>query len=381
MSQSSEFNFSTKNQRVKRKIKTLLNESLVNSSSLRSYYEPLIQPFVPSWSVKKFRAKVIDLERITQNVIRVTLKPSKKWAGFESGQFIELSVVQDGALVSRCFSISSSRQHWLKTGKIELTIREQEQGRITPWLLQGLKKYQHVQISKAKGHFTFNASTTSSVPASSPVLMLAGGTGITPILSMLSDIAHYQQKVDLIFFSRDSHLYKEELSRLATSHEKLSVHYINTQEQGHCSEALLNTLCPDFLNRDIYLCGPSQMSEDVTHLLESLEFDSNRLHQEHFLPIRKKATSGQNISASIRFNKAGLTTEIEATNEQTLLEAAEAAKLSPNYGCRMGICHQCKCNKTKGVVLNTVTGEVSDTSEEVIQLCVSVPLSDLEVQL
>jgi len=70
-----------------------------------------------------------------------------------------------------------------------------------------------------------------------------------------------------------------------------------------------------------------------------------------------------------------------SNNGRSLLEQAEQAGLSPQFGCRMGICHTCTCRKTAGTVRNLVSGEVSSAEEEDIQICVSVPAGDVELDL
>jgi ferredoxin len=73
---------------------------------------------------------------------------------------------------------------------------------------------------------------------------------------------------------------------------------------------------------------------------------------------------------------------IDATNDgRPLLEQAEAAGLTPENGCRMGICHTCTRRKTRGAVKNLITGAVSTTDEEDVQICVSAPLGDVELAL
>lgn len=371
---NSDINLSHKNQQLKLKITNFLKESLVNNQSLTSYYEPLIQAVLPLWSNKKYRTKVISIKRLETDIIQIALKTHRHWPGFQAGQYIELTAMQDGALVTRCFSISSSTQAWNKTGIIELTIREQEKGRVTPWLIEGLSKNSYVQISQAKGEFVFEESKT-------PKLLIAGGSGITPIKSLLSSHQNHQASIDVLYFSRSTHLFQEELETLIQKHPSFKVHFIDTQTQGHLDEAMLEAFCPDFKERVIYLCGPSKMSKDITELFVSQGIEKERIVQEHFLPIRALPSSQPEIEAQVEFIKAGQTTQTLSKRSQTLLELAEDARLSPDYGCRMGICHQCKCTKNKGVVLNTLTGETSDTAKEDIQLCVSIPLSDVEIEL
>jgi ferredoxin len=88
--------------------------------------------------------------------------------------------------------------------------------------------------------------------------------------------------------------------------------------------------------------------------------------------------SGAAATGSLRFLRSD---SIAAIGAGTLLEQAEAAGLSPEFGCRMGICHTCTCRKAAGAVRNMLTGEVSDEEDEDIQLCVSVPAGDVALEL
>jgi ferredoxin-NADP reductase len=369
---------SFKNHKIKKKTKTFLKQSLVNNNSLTSYYEPLIQSFAPVWSHKKCRTKVKNVKRLSEQVILLTLKPGKKWRGFKAGQYIELTVEKYGAQLTRCFSISSSEREWKKTGLIELTIREQENGKVTSWLSPNLSTQSYVQISQAKGDFVFNDTTGSK-------LLIAGGTGITPMKSMLSSIEINQAPIDLVYFSRDAHLYAKELTALSNQIKQLNIHLINTATQGHLTSHLLKEVCPDLNQRDVYLCGPSALTTEACTLLLACNLPEENLHQEHFLATPKRLSELthdiEQTTASVKFKKAGQWVEASSEPDQTLLELAEKKNLSPSYGCRMGICHQCKCTKKKGVVVNALSGEISDTAEEEIKLCVSVPLGDLELEL
>jgi ferredoxin len=64
-----------------------------------------------------------------------------------------------------------------------------------------------------------------------------------------------------------------------------------------------------------------------------------------------------------------------------LLEQAEDAGLAPEHGCRMGICNTCSCRKRTGAVRNVVTGEVSTADDDLIRICVSVPVGDVQLDL
>ena len=81
----------------------------------------------------------------------------------------------------------------------------------------------------------------------------------------------------------------------------------------------------------------------------------------------------------MHFQRSNL--DVSSEDNAVQLVIAEAAKLSPRYGCRIGICHPCICRKTSGTVINRLTGKASGPGEETIQLCVSVPSGPVTVEL
>ncbi|HAX29108.1 MAG TPA: hypothetical protein DCX94_14405, partial [Alteromonas macleodii] len=100
---------------------------------------------------------------------------------------------------------------------------------------------------------------------------------------------------------------------------------------------------------------------------------------EHFaaLPVLSSSSLSQSETFSLIHNGQSLTVD----NQQTLLIQLQQAEQPVTYGCGMGICHQCQCVKKRGVVRDIRTGELSDSAEQLIQLCVSQAVTDLEIQL
>ncbi len=86
----------------------------------------------------------------------------------------------------------------------------------------------------------------------------------------------------------------------------------------------------------------------------------------------------ESATGTVRF--AGSAREAENSG-LPLLEQAEDAGLAPAHGCRMGICNTCSCRKTSGAVRNVLTGEISTKEDELIRICVSVPVGDVEIAL
>ena len=355
---------------------TWLSKSLVNHSNFKGFFEPLIQLVFSGWSASGYRAKVVTIRDENESVYSLVLKVSKRWKGFNSGQYVEITTTQDGARISRIFSISSPRKLFTTKRIIELTIRKQENGRITPWIYETFKKGHIITLSQAQGDFTIASHTK-------PLLFIAGGSGITPFRSMLADYAqsHYLSDVKLMYYARNNdHLFSQELQKLQNEHSKINISLINTKDSGHINSAHLNQHCDDFANREIFICGPDGMIQTSEELLLSNGIDQEKIHHEHFGPaaIGKLDIETNGI---VKFIQSSKQTQFLYDTPKTLLELAESLGLKPTTGCRAGICHQCVCKKQQGTVFNTLTKKFSDTGSQDIQLCVSVPVGDVNLNL
>ena len=120
----------------------------------------------------------------------------------------------------------------------------------------------------------------------------------------------------------------------------------------------------------VFVCGPPALVDAVKQHCPDAKSES-------FVPpvfaVPPEASGG-----TVAFTDS----DVDVTDDgRSLLEQAEAAGLSPQSGCRMGICHTCTRRKTSGAVKNLITGAVSTTEEEDVQICVSVAVGDVELSL
>jgi ferredoxin len=145
----------------------------------------------------------------------------------------------------------------------------------------------------------------------------------------------------------------------------VSAQFVATRESGSRFTA---DLIPE--GAAVAVCGPPA-------LIDAVRTISPSALAETFTPPTLAVTGGA-ADGTLRFTRTGTTAPIAAG---TLLEQAEAAGLSPEFGCRMGICHTCTCRKTAGAVRNVLTGEISDEEDEDIQLCVSLPEGDVALDI
>lgn len=358
-----------------KRIYQALSHALVNSSNLADYFEPLLQPISPLWSARDYRARITRIRQETHNCFTLVMEPNKKWRGFEPGQFIALKVRKNGAEISRCFSISSSQQQYEQANQIELTIRIQDQGRMTPWIHEHIQPTNIVGLSAAMGDFVIQDKGR-------PILMIAGGSGITPFRSYLNtqkNACWPRQSASLMYYAStpSEHLFAQELTVL-NNEKSLKTSLISSQDKGRFSLEHLKQHCPHYLQHDIYICGPNEMIEHVKDTLLRAHVDTGNIYIEHFGPTTSDV-NGISEGGVVHFQQSKK--HVDISHAETLLQIAENNRINAPSGCKMGVCHQCKCRKYSGTTYNTLTKTYSDSGEEDIQLCVSIPVGEVTLEL
>ncbi|NVJ62419.1 MAG: iron-sulfur cluster-binding domain-containing protein [Gammaproteobacteria bacterium] len=372
------------------KVYRWLVSSLTNTVSLKAYFQPFIRIINSSWSVDNFSAKIKAIKNETEDTFTIVLKPSFTWGGFKAGQFIQLTVEIEGSLLTRTFSISSAPSFYQQKGLIEVTIQKQPKGRVTPVIQNLLKKNQYIAISRAKGDFvnTENMNTT---------LFIAGGSGITPIKSLITElVGNSENKIKLMYYSRNNrHLFKEYLSSLESKHSNLTIKFVNTSTESRINRKQIKSFCPDLTSSETFICGPSAMIKETENLLLDEGVNPEKVHFEYFgsapfegfdienLDIENLDVEGLDNKrhGAVTFQQSLIKVDTANIKNMSLLEVAESNGMSPNSGCRMGVCHQCVCKKKQGVIYNTLTKMFSDTGAQDIQLCVSIPVGDVILDL
>jgi ferredoxin-NADP reductase len=208
--------------------------------------------------------------------------------------------------------------------------------------------------------------------------MISGGSGITPVMSHVRTLLRdgydgkANRKVTFLHFARsaEDQIFAEELERIAAEDNHVEVHLRHGEQTF--SEFELRRLVPDFASTDTWACGPAGLIELVRAAYGE---DNPRLRVEFFKP---PVVAVGNAEGDVNFTRSGVGA---ANTGQSLLEQAEALGLSPEFGCRMGICFSCTKTKTEGTVRNVLTGEESSLPNEEVRLCVSAPVGDCSVEL
>ncbi|WP_422749144.1 ferredoxin reductase [Mycobacterium sp. WMMD1722] len=327
-------------------------------------YTELVEP---TWTLGEARATVTAVRRTTPRSVTLTLKPNRVFTGLRAGQHINLSVEIDGRRRSRSYSPANAEGDRL----IELTIGRHEGGLVSTYLCEHARPGMVVGLDSVGGDFV--------LPDERPrqILFVSGGSGITPVLSMLRTLhaEGYSGEVAFVHYARSAAeaCYRQELAGLSGvrvlhgyTRETAGTDLSGRFDAAHLAAAV-PAVRPDLA---VFVCGPP----DLVDAVRALRPDARA---ESFVPptfdLPAEASGGR-----VSFADSG----VEIPDDgRPLLEQAEQAGLNPESGCRMGICHSCTRRKTRGAVKNLITGAVSSAEEEDVQICVSVPVGDVDIAL
>ncbi len=324
----------------------------------------------PLWTVSRTVARVENIEYIEDDMVKITLSTNhflnrRFKRDFQVGQFIMLTVAIAGIRHQRAYSLVSTPEEFARTGRLVIGVKKQ--GRVSRYLAKQAKVGDVIEITNAAGEFLLKDAA--------PALFISAGSGITPIVPMIKTaLERANHPVTLIYYSRDP-AFRRELEILAAMHSHFSLHIIkdSAEKPAYFDEETLDRLCPDAANRDTYVCAaPGLMA--ATRNIWAARGWSEKMLQESFLPIK----IDENAAAqTVNFRRS----QREFDAKGNILASAEAAGLTPTYGCRMGICNACVCTKVSGSVRNQITGEVNDQSNVQIKLCVNAAISPVVIDL
>ncbi|XDD46135.1 flavin reductase family protein [Leptospira sp. WS39.C2] len=329
----------------------------------------------PRFSVTAIKAKVVSVIDETSDAKTLVLKPNWLWKGFQSGQHVPVTVEIGGRRVTRFFSLSSHP----KDKYLHITVKRQKGGLVSNFLNQNIKTGDLLELGEASGEFVL----TKDVP--NELLFLAGGSGITPIHSILKELQaiKYSGKAKLLYFVRsyDDIILKSSLESIAKDANWLTIHYIFSEipkegfSSGFLSKEILDQHVSNLKTSSVYVCGPSPMQTKALSLLEGLPVKSELflLPGQNQTNVKKEGTVDVFLTLSHK--------TIQVKGERSILEELEEQGIYPQSGCRMGICHTCVCKKQTGEVTDLSNGEKSQLGEENIQICVSRAESNLELEL
>jgi ferredoxin-NADP reductase len=317
---------------------------------------------------------------------------------FKPGQFVTLELEIDGQPVMRSYTISSSPS---VPYSFSITIKRVPGGKVSNWLHDNLQEGTVLPVHGPVG--LFNAM---DFPAEK-VLFLSGGVGITPVMSMARWFFDTNGAVDMVFVhsarTPKDIIYHRELRHMSSRIENFKLHLICEKYEigetwsgyrGYLNQAMLELIAPDFMQREVFCCGPTPYMNAVKRLLEANGFDMQRYHEESFgatppqaradaLEHAEQAAEAVEVDVADQHQVAFTSTgkSIRINPGETVHAAAAKLGLHIPKACGMGICGTCKVMKTAGEVTMEHNGGITDEdlAEGYILSCCSVPQGDVSI--
>jgi stearoyl-CoA 9-desaturase NADPH oxidoreductase len=347
--------------------------------ALRGLFTPLLpddylELINPLWSTQELRGRIERVTRETADAATIFIKPGWEWPGHEPGQYLRIGVVIDGVHHWRAYSLTSDPGR--PDGCISITPKLVEEGKVSPYFVRHAKPGAIVRLGGVEGTFKLPS------PLPEKLLFISAGSGITPVMSMLRHLERCEHVDDVVHLhsarTEDDAIFGDQLRQLDERHDGYRLHLQITGSDGRLTPEHFGELCPDWADREAFVCGPAEMLDTMESHWER-DGDRERLHMERFQPIIDKADGERGEGGSIRFTKTDL--EARSDGSQPILVAGEEAGGTFPFGCRMGICHTCVGKLCSGKVRDMRTGEVSGSPGEVIRTCINAPEGDVEIAL
>ena len=289
---------------------------------------------------------------------------------FLPGQFLQVEVEPEaGKTARRSYTIASSPT---QRAYVELTVKREEQGVVSRYLHDKVVADDLLKVSGPFGAFTFTGTDAQSI------VLIAGGVGITPMMSVLRYLTDTAWKGDIFFFygarSTEEFVFRDELERLERRFPNL--HVVAAMQrapgtvwmgpEGPITREMILAAVPEIASRRIHMCGPPAMMGAMRGVLAELGVPEAQLHTEAFGPASlpadhedlevkpapppadKPAPSAEVAPSTVTFSVSGVSAALPA--DETVLEAAEGAGVEISYACRAGTCGACVVKLLQGEV-------------------------------
>lgn len=331
----------------------------------------------PTWSWSRTLARVVERHVEARDAVTLVLKPNRHFGGFRPGQHVDVTVEVDGVRLTRSYSPASIPR---ADGRIQLTVKRIAGGRVSTHLHERTQVGDVLELGAAFGDFQL------PVAPGEPMLLLAAGSGITPLMSLLRAHAArgFPAPVTMLYWvrTRDELCFTRALRELASRHPAFDLRFVLTRQeplsedeaQGHIDAAMLQRRVPDMAARTVYACGPAGFVGKVHALTQG---QARAIHLEAFTA----PPMDLDIDGTVRVELRASGRVLELPRNQPLLAALEAQGLHPRHGCRMGICNSCACEKLSGTTQHLLSRDFQDEPELALRLCVNAPRSDLVLDL
>ncbi|MGP4733218.1 MULTISPECIES: flavin reductase family protein [unclassified Psychrobacter] len=373
----------------------------------------------PFWSLTTPKLRLIARYTLSDDLIALHFETNRAFrqqtsemmGGWQGGQYLDLCVCIDGVYYQRSYSIVGLAHQplwWLDDNTEShmadqchtVTIAIKPQGLVSDYLTKQMPLASVIDTSLPLGHFTLEQTSIlrheiSDNKQLTPLLFIAGGSGITPMLGLITQALSNGHQVTLLHYSRTvSYQLQHQWQQLNEAHPDFIYHLIHTEEPTTylagtrylSAESLLSLNLP-LADIQIFACGSQALLTGLYKAAAEITLSTNKQLRDNIIVENfGNALADVDNNSNQTFDRTVPVEEHvvylrsrqrQFSSDTTILAAAENADVRLAHGCRQGICQLCRCNKVSGVVKNIQTGKVSGDGYESIQTCINIAMTDV----
>lgn len=308
---------------------------------------------------------VKNIEKETSESVSIEFDVPKELLdefSFDSGQFLTLKKEIDGEEIIRSYSLCSTPF----SGQFKVAIKQIPNGKFSAFANNQLKVGDYIEVNKPAGNFFFKAQANSN----KSYTLIAAGSGITPIISILKTILKEEPSSNVHLFygnkTPDFTIFKEELEALKSKNkDRFNLNFIFSRSSGESRfhsgrlegrklKKLFKKFAPIQNTDEVFMCGPQDLTISVKELLtKKYNFNPAKINFELFtalLDTKKGPSKSSKAGSSVTATIDGQTVTFSIKKNQSILEAGLSAGHDIPFSCQGGVCGVCKCLKGSGEI-------------------------------
>lgn len=305
--------------------------------------------------------KVLQVETLTPLSKKITFHIPQEIQNnykFISGQYVSLDLMIDGQLVKRSYSLCSDSQN---IGSISVGVKQIENGYVSVFLNQNISPGQTISVSEPDGNFIIDSNQKNHV-------FVAGGSGITPFMSMLYTLLPDSNTTIYLKYSTLSQaetMFYQELQTLNDTYSNFHLDLIHTNGENILNETNIASWLEslNLQNYSVYVCGPNGIIKATEHACNTIGLPSENFHREYFTAKSAEDMESANVGntgqdellqpgeiATVEMKSEGKKITFNCKYNETVLDAALNAGGDPPYSCLVAACSTCRALVKSGSV-------------------------------
>lgn len=340
-------------------------QSVMNSHDANFW----LQKINPLWSMNQPLAKVVKKQIVAKDMVSLILQCNRHVQRGVAGQHHPVTVEIAGRHYERTYSLMQ-----VDADHLCLTVKKIDQGLVSSWLVDQSQTGNILRLGQPYGEMQQQVQTPK-------LLLLAAGSGITPMLSLIEAFCQSRQlkaiSVQLMYWvkTHEDAAYAEYLKEVAENFTNFTYQIFYTQEQDQRLNPSHIDQLKSLNETTVYACGPSGFAATAETLFKhvaSIQTEAFSLSQ-----FDTDATDTGFINVTLtQSNKT-----LAIPKGQSILSSLEHQGIKPKHGCRMGICNKCACTKAQGSTKNLLNGSANHEPSQLLKICVNSAQSDLVIDL